>query len=165
MHEPDEASADRGDDSGEAALEDAIFMKSYIPRTLNEVYDPERDVGALSRGEGAQLIYKDVIGLVTPDGAEAEKSDAQATTNGSKVRFQDDPSATLEEGSADGGEPPESGEDSSDSESDGEKGGLEERRPRGHRHEDREAKKVCSIVFPPHGTGSGTSQCLGVAYS
>lgn len=167
MNEPDETPID-GEDRGEArrdaAQEDAVFMKSYIPRTLTEVYDPERDVGALSRGEGAQLIYRDVIGLVTTDDAGAGKSASQATANGNKVRFQDDVPAP-EDGSADGEEASEDGEDSSDSESDGEKRGLEERRPRGHRHEDKEAKKVRPIVLPPHGLRAGTPASLGVAYS
>lgn len=163
MEEPDEAPAG-GEDNGEAALEDAVFMNSYIPRTLNEVYDPERDVGALSRGEGAQLIYKDVIGLVTLDDAGTEEPQSQNASNGTRVRFQGGASAAAEEGSLDGEESSESGEEPSDSESDGATGKFEERRPRGHRHEDKEAKKVRPIVFPPHGPRAGTGQSLGVAY-
>ena len=49
-----------------AAHEDSVFLGSYIPRSLNEVYDPERDVAALKRGEGKNLIYADTIGLVEP---------------------------------------------------------------------------------------------------
>ena len=150
MEEPDTTPED-GEDHGEAALEDAVFMKSYIPRTLNEVYDPERDVGALSRGEGAQLIYKDVIGLVTPDDTGAGKSAPQNATNGSKVRFQDDASAASE---GEGVDASENGEEPSDSESDEATGKFEDRPPRGHRHEDKEAKKVRLIVFAPHGPPS-----------
>lgn len=166
MDEPDEIpidGEDRGEAQRDAAQEDAVFRQSYIPRTLNEVYDPERDVGALRRGEGAQLIYKDVIGLVTADDDDGVgKSASQAAVNGNKVRFQDDVSPASREGGG-GGEgssgredASEDGEDSSDSESDGEKHGLEERQPRGHRHEDKEAKKVCPIVFLPHGIEAGT---------
>ncbi|KAH9936381.1 RIO1 family-domain-containing protein [Fomitopsis serialis] len=150
MEEPDQApadadgeerSGDEGQSRADAAQEDAVFMRSYIPRTLNEVYDPERDVGALSRGEGAQLIYKDVIGLVTREDAAVEKSNVQVKTNGTKVRFEDD---VADEGS---GKTEDEGDSSADEdeESDGDpdaKGALEERRPRGHRHEDKEAKKV-----------------------
>lgn len=43
--------------------DDAVFMESYIPRTLAEVYDPERDVDVLKRGGGDELIYAGVTGL------------------------------------------------------------------------------------------------------
>ena len=105
--------------------DDSVFMRSYIPRTLNEVYDPERDVGALNRGEGEKLIYKDMIGIVAP--------------KENKVRFDDED----EEGSSseeDEGEDEEgTGEDVGDEE-------KLERRSRGHRHEDKEAKKVTILI-------------------
>ncbi|CCM03492.1 uncharacterized protein FIBRA_05626 [Fibroporia radiculosa] len=148
-----------------AAHEDSVFLRSYIPRTLNEVYDPERDVGALSRGEGGDLIYKDMIGVVGPrenpgaDGVEhrddqthlREQEGADggwAAARGSlSVRFAregagdgaDDEDADASSGSASddaADEPDESG--SSASHGNGE---FEERRPRGHRHEDKDAKK------------------------
>ena len=59
--------------------EDAVFLRSYIPRTLNEVFDPERDVDVLARGDGAQLIYRDTIGIVGPD---ARKAPAPAPAPG-----------------------------------------------------------------------------------
>lgn len=43
--------------------DDAVFMESYIPRTLAEVYDPERDVDVLKSGGGDELIYAGVTGL------------------------------------------------------------------------------------------------------
>ncbi|KZT73716.1 RIO1-domain-containing protein [Daedalea quercina L-15889] len=145
MEEPDEGPADasgeayedEGRSKADSAQEDAVFMRSYIPRTLNEVYDPERDVGALSRGEGANLIYKDVIGLVPQkEGAGVEKTAllAKAKVNGSKVRFEGD--TADEKGGAS-----EDEEDQSDGESDDENRDFDERRPRGHRHEDKEIKK------------------------
>jgi hypothetical protein len=44
--------------------EDSVFFKSYIPRTLNEVYDPERDLEAVKKG--GKTIYSDTIGIVNP---------------------------------------------------------------------------------------------------
>ena len=141
-----QAERDGGEDVGEDAAhvnarsavdEDSVFMRSYIPRTLNEVFDPERDVGALNRGEGEKLIYKDTIGIVAPK--------EQAVDGQRKVQFAED----LDEGSEDGEESAtedESGEESQAGE-DGEEE-LKERKPRGHRHEDKEAKKVCN--FTPH---------------
>jgi RIO kinase 1 len=45
------------------AGDDAVFMSSYIPRNLGEVYDPERDVDLLNEGRGGQLIYAGLTGL------------------------------------------------------------------------------------------------------
>ncbi|KAI0917266.1 hypothetical protein AcV5_007780 [Taiwanofungus camphoratus] len=132
-----------------AAHEDSVFMQSYIPRTLNEVYDPERDVGTLSRGEGQNLIYKDMIGVIGPKGSKrsgdvesVETGAAQDSQRGAKekaVRFEggDD--------DEDGDEADENGSEDSDLDdgSDTAEGreDFAERRPKGHRHEDKEAKK------------------------
>ncbi|OBZ71498.1 Serine/threonine-protein kinase rio1 [Grifola frondosa] len=126
-----------------AAHEDSVFMRSYIPRTLNEVYDPERDVRALASGDGGNLIYKDMIGLVGPQASrsndtvesetEALKTDGKAESKKNRVRFED-------EGDEDGDDSAEEGEEGSEG-SDEEDGDFEERKPRGHRHEDKDAKK------------------------
>lgn len=119
------------------AHEDSVFLQSYIPRTLNEVYDPERDVETLRKDGGKGLIYADTIGLVDPSDNQTDKK--------AGVYF-----ANSEKQDAEG-----SGESDSDDEEDGESEGsrdaengkaFEERTPRGHRHEDREAKKVCVFL-------------------
>ncbi|KIJ17842.1 hypothetical protein PAXINDRAFT_72195 [Paxillus involutus ATCC 200175] len=107
----------------EAAHEDSVFLQSYIPRTLNEVYDPERDIDVLKGGEGKKLIYADTIGLVDP---------SQPAASEHHVRFGD-----IREGSDVSDSP--SDEDEDDDE--GKREGPEGRAPRGHRHEDRDAKK------------------------
>ncbi|THH27031.1 hypothetical protein EUX98_g7147 [Antrodiella citrinella] len=114
--------------------EDEVFMRSYIPRTLNEVFDPERDVSALGRGEGETLIYKDTIGIIVPKAKEGH--DEKSAPN--KVRFEGDSrEAEVSEDSEDD----EDGEES-DSDSDGDEDGeYKDRKPRGHRHEDKDAKK------------------------
>lgn len=43
--------------------DDAVFMSSYIPKNLSEIYDPERDVELVNQGKGANLIYAGVTGL------------------------------------------------------------------------------------------------------
>lgn len=128
-----EEERDPGDDEdgldNTPAHEDSVFMQSYIPRTLNEVYDPERDVEALKKDGSKGLIYANTIGLVE--------------AKGGKVHFGKD-----EKGDADGsGSESEEGED--DLESEGEEDddkAFEDRQPRGHRHEDKEAKKVRLII-------------------
>jgi RIO kinase 1 len=115
-------------DDAEAQHEDSIFFKSYIPRTLNEVYDPERDAAAAQ--QGTNLIYSETIGIVDTRGK---------TTN--KVHFVDD---------KDSGKSDEEGEhtDDDDVQSSDEASREFGKKPRGHRHEDREAKKVHSFFYP-----------------
>ncbi|KAG6831920.1 hypothetical protein H0H92_006521 [Tricholoma furcatifolium] len=111
-----------------SAHEDSVFLRSFIPRTLNEVYDPERDVEKLARGEGNGLIYAKTIGVVN-DAAPTpshERSVVQATSD------------TSESGSE--GEDDESGDEGTDVNGEN-KEGFVERKPRGHRHEDKDAKK------------------------
>lgn len=43
--------------------DDAVFMSSFIPRTLGEVYDPERDAELVIEGRGDELIYSTLAGL------------------------------------------------------------------------------------------------------
>lgn len=120
--------------SGRSAHEDAVFKRSYIPRTLGELYDPEREVAALSLDDWQKPIYADTIELVQPEKEDVVK-EVDTQPDGGKAL-----SAPLPEG------------DSQDSTSDvsSEAEGqdtkpFEDKRPaRGHRHEDRELKKVHS---------------------
>jgi len=125
--ETDESAEDDAQDFGEVdrmgnaknrtAHEESVFLRSYIPRTLNEVYDPERDIDVLRGGEGKRLIYANTIDLVDSSPAGAHLDGEESTESG-------------DSGSTEG----EEAED--------EQQGPERRGPRGHRHEDREAKKV-----------------------
>ncbi|KAH7908043.1 RIO1-domain-containing protein [Hygrophoropsis aurantiaca] len=101
--------------------EDSVFLQSYIPRSLNEVYDPERDIDALARGDGRDLIYADTIGLIEPLSKQSESIP--------QVHFD------VEEN-------PEDDSESDSTDDDAEpRDPSEARTPRGHRHEDRDAKK------------------------
>jgi RIO kinase 1 len=123
------ATHDKEEDNGAAnAHEDSVFLQSYIPRSLNEVYDPERDVAALNRGEGKGLIYADTIGLVEP-------SSKNGTTN-AEVHFEDEDEASTD---SDEGEEYNEGDETNRCQEE-----YGKQKPRGHRHEDRDAKKVLS---------------------
>ncbi|KAG7088404.1 hypothetical protein E1B28_012401 [Marasmius oreades] len=165
----DDANVGVDDKSKAIAHEDAVFLQSYIPRSLNEVYDPERDVDLLNRGERKKLIYADTIGLVdqTPPPPSGEKKRPFVTNakSGLGVRFDDsierdeDDSGSLTKASTSKKSTDVDGEEIEDSEEvdqeespdpsgdeDPDAGhrsgeGFQDRTPRGHRHEDREAKK------------------------
>jgi len=103
--------------------DDAVFMSSFIPRSLSEVYDPERDVEVVKAGKGDQLIYAGLTGLketIKPDPVQI------ITEQVKSVRFED-----AEEKSE------AHYDDDQAEDEDGAAG-----RPRGFRHEDRDAKKV-----------------------
>ena len=127
----------------DAQQEDTVFFKSYIPRTLNEVYDPERDLEAVKKG--GKTIYSDTIGIVnTRPGATAlcAEEEKESTEEKPKVHLStgvelEDETQDAEEGEDE--EDDEEGEDSEDEEGEGE---PREKKLRGHRHEDKEAKKV-----------------------
>ncbi|KAI5362457.1 Putative serine/threonine-protein kinase Rio1 [Septoria linicola] len=96
-------------------VEDEVFRQQYIPQTLREVYDIERDAEAIKKGEGEGLVYQDLLANKAPeqDGDQNEEGE-------------DDEASGSEEDS-----------DSELSESVFEKG-----TPRGKKHEDKEAKKA-----------------------
>jgi RIO kinase 1 len=134
----DDISADTADSSYQtgtsSAHEDSVFMRSYIPRTLNEVYDPERDVGTLKESGAKSLIYADTIGLVDPSKESKPMGKAHPVDE------------NEEDVESEGDEDEVSGEGDEDESTNGEKKDGE-RTPRGHRHEDREAKKACSLTL------------------
>lgn len=121
--------------SEDAEHEDSVFLHSFIPRTLNEVYDPERDVEKVRRGDSDGLIYAETIGLVSQPRVVGEGSDSQEAT---KEKYDGEHEETEDEVST---------EDSDDEEEEKLKEGFVERKPRGHRHEDKESKKVIFKFF------------------
>ncbi|KAI0050396.1 RIO1-domain-containing protein [Auriscalpium vulgare] len=135
LEEASDNTAVHGDEHGSAAHEDAVFLQSYIPRSLNDLYDPERDADAAARGEGQTLIYADTIGLV-----DTRPPQEPSATH---VRFATSVPEDAAPSENDTSEGDEGSEDTPDEEGEGAEGtSYPDRQPRGHRHEDREAKKV-----------------------
>ncbi|KAK7048407.1 Serine/threonine-protein kinase RIO1 [Favolaschia claudopus] len=120
------------EDAAHNGQDEAVFLHAHIPRSLNEVFDPERDAAALARGEDRGLVYADALGLVSRDTAKG------------KVRFEGHASASSDEEGldADGDEESDDDDEADGSSAEDEDGNaFQERTPRGHRHEDRDAKK------------------------
>lgn len=125
--------------SGRSAHEDAVFKKSYIPRTLGELYDPEREVAALSLNDWQKPIYADTIGLVRPGKRDQGEADDAQLNAGKEI-----PISLPEDDPQDSESDPSSEAESQDVKP------FEEKRPRGHRHEDRELKKVyIASIYKP----------------
>ncbi|KIO33433.1 hypothetical protein M407DRAFT_233075 [Tulasnella calospora MUT 4182] len=135
FNESGDNSSSRTDSGVDHAQEDAVFRSSYIPRTLNEVVDPERDAEILRRGEGKSLIYDGVIGVAARPIKEVHEVE---TPKVGVERIVADES--REDGSEEGAT--ESDEDEEEEEEAEE--GTERRSkktPQGRRGEDKEAKK------------------------
>jgi len=132
-----------------------VFAQAYIPRTLDQVYDAERDVEKVLRGEGKGLIYADITGVANihlgggkkGDEEEGGEAAAAATAPG---KVEGAPAREEgEEGLERSGDETAGSEDGSDDDEDGSSDDEDqERRPRGKKHEDKDDKKVRSSLFP-----------------
>ncbi|KAK0553717.1 Serine/threonine-protein kinase rio1 [Tilletia horrida] len=116
---------------------DAVFAQAYIPRTLDEVYDPERDVEILRRPGGAkELLYASVTGM---------DQVSKRTKQGDALGAARTDSATIEEDEEDDGsgsdDDSDEGSEGDDDDEDDKEGSEKVKVPRGHRHEDKDAKK------------------------
>lgn len=112
--------------------DDAVFMSSFIPRNLGEVYDPERDVDLVKAGRGDELIYSTLTGVLGRSTKETSGTalpktavDNEDEQTNSRAEPTSSHNPIDEEGSA---------EDEYDTS-----------RPRGFRNEDKDAKKVCLV--------------------
>ncbi|KHN99726.1 serine/threonine-protein kinase RIO1 [Metarhizium album ARSEF 1941] len=107
-------------------VDNEVFRNQYIPQTLEQVYNIEKDAQKLSQGEGGDLVYKNLLAdqVVQPKKDEGEEGEE-----------------TSEDESG-------SGVSLSDSES-GDDGRFDKGRPRGRKFEDKDEKKVCHLAnFP-----------------
>ena len=78
-------------DSASAEVETEVFRNQYIPQTLEQVYDVERDVREVAKGAQDNLVYRGLLAEklepqvpVTEDGKSADvaEDDSQISSNG-----------------------------------------------------------------------------------
>lgn len=112
------------EEAAELEVDTEVFRNQYIPQTLEQVYDIEKDARRLGLGEGNELVYSKLLAdqVIAPKKAEGG-DDAE-----------EEAEASLTD---DSGEGASLGSDDSEDESRFEKG-----RPRGRRFEDKDEKKV-----------------------
>ncbi|KAG6300511.1 hypothetical protein E4U09_006791 [Claviceps aff. purpurea] len=115
------------DDDDEAAVaelqvDNEVFRNQYIPQTLEQVYNVEKDVQKLHHGQGNDLVYKNLLAdqVVQP---KTEGEDAQEGASDSDSDSDSDNGASL------------SGGDS------GDESRFEKGTPRGRKFEDKDEKK------------------------
>lgn len=97
-------------------VDTAVFRQQYIPQTLEQVYDIERDAEKVRAGEGDDLVYHDLLASDKPAKGEDHDSDASGgvSVSGSDSEDEDD------------GEP---------------KDPFAKKAPRGKRFEDKDSKR------------------------
>ncbi|KAJ4352168.1 Serine/threonine-protein kinase rio1 [Didymosphaeria variabile] len=96
---------------------DEVFRNQYIPQTLDQVYDIERDAELVNSGQGNDLIYQGLLAGKAADGTPMSQNESDASQEGS---------------------------DADDTTSEDEEGTFEEREkgtPRGKRNMDKDAKR------------------------
>jgi RIO kinase 1 len=109
--------------AAEQEVENEVFRKQYIPQTLDQVYDFERDAEKVGKGQRDDLVYRNLL------------ADKVPMSSGNEADGEDTMGASSEQGS---------GEDGSDRGDSDDESRFEKGTPRGKRFEDKEAKKVCS---------------------
>ncbi|KAI5924990.1 RIO1 family-domain-containing protein [Camillea tinctor] len=103
-------------------VDNEVFRNQYIPQTLEQVYDIEKEAQKIGEGEGNQLVYRNLLAdkVVLPDKAgEEQSSDSQS-----------DDGAALD-----------SDEDSDVDEDEDDESKFSKGPPRGKRFEDKDEKK------------------------
>ncbi|KAI1422825.1 RIO1 family-domain-containing protein [Xylaria sp. FL1777] len=109
----------------EREVDNEVFRQQYIPQTLEQVYDIEKDAERIGHGEGDKLVYRNLIAdqVVLPRTSEDQVSGEGRSDEG----------AALDS------------EVESDEESDNESK-FSKGPPRGKRFEDKEEKKVSAKI-------------------
>lgn len=115
LERPAEEETEQG--VAEQAVKNEVFRQQYIPQTLDQVYDMERDAKKIGDGQKEELVYRNLLPDRTPASGPDDENNEDA-------------------GESDASEGGESGSDDSDGES------KFEKKVRGHRDEDPELKKV-----------------------
>ena len=118
------------EEAAEMEVDNEVFRNQYIPQTLEQVYDIEKDAQKVGKGEGNDLIYSNLL----PDQLVAPKKEE----DGDDVEGESEDESDSGEGAA------LSSEDSDD------EAWFEKGRPRGRKFEDKDEKKVsclCPLKF------------------
>lgn len=112
------ARAEAGDQEADE-VDTAVFRQQYIPQTLEQVYDVERDAEKIRDGGGADLIYGDLLATGKAKPTDAEDDEESDASGGVSV----------------------SGSDSEEDEEGAERDPFAKKPPRGKRFEDKDSKR------------------------
>jgi RIO kinase 1 len=117
-------------------VDERVFRQAYIPKSLFEVVDPERDTGIVHHGGKDDLIYAKFLNI---QGTKSQTAETLPIAHSYMKDKTEEPS-NESIGDHTTNEQSDSSDDSDEDESTPEN---ETATPRGKRHEDKDAKKVC----------------------
>lgn len=71
--------------TNEAEVNEAVFMDSFIPRTLNEVIDASRDISKIKNEKDSDLLYQELTGMrqVSSDSVDSHDTSSGYSSSGS----------------------------------------------------------------------------------
>lgn len=120
--------ADNDQALADVEVDNEVFRNQYIPQTLEEVYDIEKDAQKIGAGEGDSLVYRNLLA----DQVVVAKDEKAGGIDGASVGSDD------ESGSG-------ASLDSDDSEDGDDESRFDKGTPRGKRFVDKDDKKVCLV--------------------
>ncbi|KAI4126989.1 MAG: hypothetical protein LQ338_003444 [Usnochroma carphineum] len=124
LHKLYEAREEDGDLEDGAEVDTEVFRNQYIPQTLEQVYDVERDVDQIGKGGQDDLVYRDLLADKVVSDAPPTQTITTADTDG-----------TDKENDGEGSESSSPQEDEDDPDP------FSPKKPRGKRFEDKDVKK------------------------
>ncbi|KAG7050882.1 Serine/threonine-protein kinase RIO1 [Colletotrichum scovillei] len=115
--------ADNEEAAAEQEVDNEVFRKQYIPQTLEQVYDIEKDAAKIGQGDGDKLVYKNLLADTVVKDEEKEEEEEEETSEDESGS-----GASLASGEEDDSK-------------------FDKGRPRGRKHEDKEEKKASPIAW------------------
>ncbi|KAI0187373.1 putative extragenic suppressor of the bimD6 mutation [Astrocystis sublimbata] len=121
LYTSQEAAAGDDNDAARQEVDNEVFRQQYIPQTLEQVYDIEKDAETIGHGEGDKLVYRNLLAdqVVLPKTADDKVSEGDESGEGAAIDSDDDSET-------------DSGDESR----------FEKGTPRGKRFEDKDDKKA-----------------------
>lgn len=148
--EIDRIMAERTEGEDEDEVENEVFRKQYIPQTLDEVYDAEKDMERMKTGGRDALVYKDLLAPLKDEKPPTTSTGVEDKSNNVNVTEEDDQDldqggASLLQATAASSDPHSSPDSESDATSDSDSEDRDEdddaTRPRGKRFQDKDEKR------------------------
>ncbi|KAK1516844.1 RIO1 family protein [Colletotrichum costaricense] len=126
--------ADNEEAAAEQEVDNEVFRKQYIPQTLEQVYDIEKDAAKIGQGDGDKLVYKNLLADTVVKDEEKEEEEEEETSEDESGS-----GASLASGEEDDSK-------------------FDKGRPRGRKHEDKEEKKASLIAWSLRSSVTNTTQ-------
>ncbi|KAJ0304542.1 hypothetical protein COL5a_004514 [Colletotrichum fioriniae] len=126
--------ADNEEAAAEQEVDNEVFRKQYIPQTLEQVYDIEKDAAKIGQGDGDKLVYKNLLADTVVKEEEKEEEEEEETSEDESGS-----GASLASGEEDDSK-------------------FDKGRPRGRKHEDKEEKKASLIEWSMRNSVTNTIQ-------